>query len=87
MADAEYEAQAKRLERERAARAAEAHERAVWASVQAAEQRGEVVSARQRASGVARTHAEVIAEASARMDAEDRRLEARQRQEFRKWQS
>lgn len=66
--------------RERAARAAVFEENSIRASAEAAYDRGDDVDLRRvwADGGIGRTHAEVLAEASARMDLEDAR-EARRR--------
>jgi hypothetical protein len=84
--DAEDERQAAVEEREREQRAADLHGRAIQASIAAALERGEDVDMRRAMQhGVARTHQQVIAEASARMDYEDAVAAARERAEFNAW--
>ncbi|WP_270888626.1 hypothetical protein [Pedococcus sp. 5OH_020] len=74
-ADRAFARETANAERERAARAAAFRDGAVRASIAAALDRGEHVDLRQAWAdgGVGRTHAEVLAEASARMDLDDRR--------------
>jgi hypothetical protein len=85
--DAEDERQAVVEERERAQRAADLHARAVQASIAAALERGEEFDMRRAMRhGVGRTHAEILAEASARMDYDDAVAAARERAEFNRWQ-
>jgi hypothetical protein len=82
-ADAEYEREAAREQREREQRAAENHERAIHASIQQALERGEIFDMRHaRQHGVGRTHAEIIEYASAMQDVEDMREAARRRKAF-----
>jgi len=80
-ADLAYERQAEREAAARRARAAEAHERAVRASIELAQQRGELVDVRAayRQGGVGRTHAEVLSYVSAVQDVEDATRNARRR--------
>lgn len=82
-ADRNYERRALDAERERARRGAVFAERSMRASVEAALDRGEPVDLQRawRDGGVGRTHAEVLADASARMDLDDRREAARRRRE------
>lgn len=88
-ADAEYEQEAARIERERAQRREELRGQAFRASVRAAVDRGEIVDMRRamRDGGVGRTPAEVIEFASAQMDVEDERRAAEVRKAFNEFQS
>jgi hypothetical protein len=85
-ADVDYERQAEREERARQARADAAYEANVRASIELAQQRGELVDVRAayRQGGVGRTHAEVISYASALGDLEDAQRNARRRQALRR---
>jgi hypothetical protein len=67
-------------------RPAAAHERNVRASIELAQQRGELVDVRAayRQCGVGRTHAEVVSYASALMDVEDAQRNARRRAALRR---
>jgi hypothetical protein len=85
-ADVDYERQAEREERARQARADAAYEANVRASIELAQQRGELVDVRAayRQGGVGRTHAEVVSYASALGDLEDAQRAARRRQALRR---
>jgi hypothetical protein len=84
-ADVDYERQAEREERARRARADAAYEANVRASIELAQQRGELIDVRAayRQGGVGRTHAEVVSYASALGDLEDAKRNARRRQQLR----
>lgn len=81
------------MERQSAARTEREHERLVEMrreadiaeSVRMAEERGEVVSAKQRMAGIGRTRAEAISYYSALQDIEDARQTAVARKEFDAW--
>lgn len=76
-------------EAERRQRAEAQQESNMMASIQLAYDRGELVDMRQALAdgGIGRTRGEAIAQASAQMDHEDRRIEAREQAEFRKWRA
>src|SRR5215207_6160607 len=71
LADAEYQREGARQAALRQLRAEEWHERAIAASVDLAEQRGELVSARDRVHGIGRTKQEAVSYHSAVADLED----------------
>jgi hypothetical protein len=80
--------EAAEIERQRAAHADLARERAIASLVAEAIERGEGVTHQQRMSGegLGRTPSEFVAQRAAIMDMEDAREEARRRSEFNRWQ-
>lgn len=70
----EFERESARVEEQRRQEAEARRERDIAASVWAAEDRGEFVSARDRAQGVGRTRAEAVSYYSALADLEDAKI-------------
>jgi len=84
-ADAEHERQAAREAAERRVRAERLAESNIAASVRMAEERGELLTMRERMEGVGRTPSEAIAFYSAVADVEDRKRAAKLERQFREW--
>lgn len=88
-ADADYDRQSARQERDAQALRAMVEEDRIALSIRMAQDRGEAVDVLQaiRAGGIGRTRVEAITQASAQADAEDARQVAAERAAFRRWQA